>query len=122
MCIARNVNDTYRLRENCGNSEASRYEEKRRRKRRRGSTDSSWMVKAKRIITKGKRGSREVKRDEEERLSWNRYSLPCSNWISRGPSSISDKDLLFKSNVLRKLLIRRDRRTANASAAANPFF
>lgn len=66
--------------------------------------------------------SREVKRNEEERLSWNRYSSPCSNWISRGPSSISDKDLLFKSNVLRKLLIRRDRRTANASAAANPFF
>lgn len=30
---------------------------------------------------------------------------PCSNWIARGSSSTSDKDLLFKSNVLRKLLI-----------------
>jgi len=33
---------------------------------------------------------------------------------SSSSCSISDKDLLFKSNVLRKLLIRRDRRAANA--------
>jgi hypothetical protein len=36
-------------------------------KKRGGSTDSSWMVKAKRIITKRRWSSRKVKRNEEER-------------------------------------------------------